>query len=132
MKKLIVALFFIGLVNCLEAQSSSGEFYVDNVEYADSFSTRDEFVQYTDMYILYMNGRVIGGRTTYARLVRQLTDLEEQLVSIAVQQLPKKTSMYSAWLVNIAFKYMFKTYTVYIYCHPDGKKYYRLIRLTAG
>jgi hypothetical protein len=130
MKRLIAIIFFVELAGSIESQSRTSEFSVLNAQYVDSFLSWDEFVEYTNNWITYINGRNLNGILTYAQLVRQLTPLEEQLVDRDNQQLSSRTSIYSAWNVRAEHRYSLTTYDVYFYSDPDGKRCYRLIRLT--
>jgi hypothetical protein len=77
----------------------------------------------------YATGGASGIRT-YFQWVKERTNLEEQLINIAYQQLPKANRIGVAWSIQIEHLYSFKTYHVYIYSDPDGKRYYRLVRIT--
>jgi hypothetical protein len=132
-KNIIFLCFFVGLVSQLSAQSASDfRFMPENSGYIANYSTWNEFVR-------AMNARVEAqdkaskkaGNKGRSRWVEENTRMEEELVSRAYQELPKTTKIGSAYLIQMAFDmtYSYMIYNVYIYSDPDGKRYYKLLRI---
>jgi hypothetical protein len=124
MKKIIFGLLFVGLVSGLEAQMSLSEFKVYSSEYILDFETWRLFESYVTGFISYVKNR----DKPYARLVEKLTPFEEQIVSLANQQIARSTSIGSAWLVYIGHRYSALAYLVFFYSDPDGERYYLMVR----
>jgi hypothetical protein len=124
-KALFGLLLLLSLISGLFAQSRLDEFKVLRAEYVMDFKTRDEFVDYVEGFVNYSNG---VNPSSYTRIVNKLVPLEQQIINLANQQLPRSTSIGSAWLVHIGERYGPVLYSIYFYSDQNGERYYILIR----
>ena len=134
MKKIVVffVIFFVVSVCGISAQSSSRDFYVDqqNSGYVDNYSTWDRFVNATNARVDEQRQNMIRmGLNARVEWVQEPTRMENELINKAYQELPNTTRIGSAYIFMIRSYYSAYMYSVYIYSDPDGKKYYRLLRI---
>jgi hypothetical protein len=129
--------FFIGSVCGLAAQSSSSDFRVNQQQttHLGNYPTWDRFVAATNTLVaeqrqvLQQSGISANVRVIW---VEGLTRMENELVNRAYRELPETTRVGSAYLVQMMPNDLYTgrmIYNVYIYSDPDGKRYYRLLRL---
>jgi hypothetical protein len=127
--------FFIGSVCGLAAQSSSSDFRVNQQEtaYLGNYPTWDSFVTATNTLVAEQRIASLRlGVSIRIIWVEGLTRMENELVNRAYRELPGTTRVGSAYLVQMIPNDMYTgrmIYNVYIYSDPDGKRYYRLLRL---
>jgi hypothetical protein len=135
MKKIVVifVMFFIGSLYGIVAQTSSSDFYVNQQQsgFLDYYSTWEEFVSAMNILVelQQLNAVEIMGLSLRIKWVQEPTRMENELVNRAYRELPDTTGIGSAYLIQM-FAYNGKMiYNIYIYSDPDGKRYYRLLRV---
>jgi len=131
-KTLSFILIFLISVFGLVAQTSSRDFYVEqpNSGYLGNYSNWDEFVKamYSRVEEQQQEAKRVGFNARF-EWVPEPTRMENELVSIAYQELPDTTKIGSAYLIMLRSYNNKMFYNVYIYSDQDGKRYYLLLRM---
>ena len=136
LKKVIV--FLVGLLfttlNGLAAQAtSSSNFYVNqqgSFAFTESYSTVFQFANAINVLVneqrQAMTRMGLDARITW---VQDPTRMESELVERAYKEIPNKTRIGSAYLIQFLSYNGTMIYNIYIYTDSDGEKYYKMLRI---